>query len=385
LSESGHGEFYNPIYGDQTTYDNTDGTGLYGIWDGDNPNPSDIPAYQVDQVVFWGGYAWKNLTGNVGTSLNVLDLDPTDWQKLPYTDTDHYEKVIDEIKVDLNNGILIGRINFENQITVEFNADQYVWWMGLYDFTKSIRPNPISVMGWGLYSKVTPEQLFDSFYGISNLHVINSYCETINFKGEGLINVIMESSYFMRNYIGRGSYVTDLKMFFYSTLSDNTLLNSVIYNNILENNCGIYGNQLTNSSSINTNALISGAILNNTLTSSIIQYNTIDNGGNFQNNTLINSVIAANRLNSGSIFTNTLNGSVIEYNTLMVSEIGTITLSGQSIQFVTINKTSLTEDLSSATDIFLNTDKTIFTRLDGTKRLMYYNNSDTPTIVNVNA
>jgi hypothetical protein len=125
-----------------STYNNTDGTGLYGIWDGDNPNPSDIPAYQVDQVVFWGGYAWKNITGNVGTSLNVLDLDPTDWEKLPYSNTTYYQKVIDEIKVDLNNGILIGRTNIENQITVEFNTDQYEWWIGMYDTIKS---NPISV------------------------------------------------------------------------------------------------------------------------------------------------------------------------------------------------------------------------------------------------
>lgn len=134
LSSDGYGQFYNPVYGDQTTYNNTDGTGLYGIWDGNNPDPLEVPAYVIDQVVFWGGYAWRNVTGNVGTADDILTLS-ADWEKLPYYNSPYYTIVIDNISVDWNNGIVITRTNIENQITVEFNADQYDWWMGLFNFS----------------------------------------------------------------------------------------------------------------------------------------------------------------------------------------------------------------------------------------------------------
>jgi hypothetical protein len=471
LSESGHGEFYNPIYGDQTTYNNTDGTGLYGIWDGDNPDPLQVPAYQVDQVVFWGGYAWKNLTGNVGVADDTLNLDPTDWEKLPYSNTTYYEKVIDEIKVDLNNGILIGRTNVENQITVEFNADQYSWWMGLWDTI--LKSNPIAVMGWGLYSKVTPEQLDDEFYGISNVSVINSVCETVNFKGVSFLNVEINSSYLYDNYFGKDSqfnYNTLVNNSFlnnnkltngsditYNTLTDsyiqfNTLTdNGYIGTNILIDGSSIDVNDISTNSSIQTNALTKDCYIgNNTLTNSRIQKNkssqnsgirdnTLTNGNIddniltqnsiIENNTLTQSVINTNTLTSGStvrqntlpsssgiqfntlaisyinnnvltdstIEVNTLtntssigfmtltNNTTILFNTLISSTVESITLTNKTLGNINIAKTNLNDNLSTATDIFLNTEKKIFTRLDGTKRLLYYNTSDTPTIVNVNA
>lgn len=465
LSESGHGEFYNPIYGDQTTYNNTDGTGLYGIWDGDNPDPLQVPAYQVDQVVFWGGYAWKNLTGNVGVADDTLNLDPTDWEKLPYSNTTYYEKVIDEIKVDLNNGILIGRTNVENQITVEFNADQYSWWMG-FDY------NPVSVMGWGLYSKITPEQLDNEFYGISNVSVINSVCETVNFKGNEFLNVKMNSSYLFDNYFGKDSEFNYNTFMHNSSVNDNTLTNNsaITYNtltdgyiefNTLTNNGYIGTNTLTHgsyidvndistgsritdnrlikgniqfnilltdsridnntlaesnindntltestidintlsqNSFINENTLIQSNINNNTLTSSsTIRQNTLTSNSGIQFNTLTISYINVNVLTDSTIEVNTLtntssigfmtltNNTTILFNTLISSTFESITLTNKTLGNINITKTGLNDNLSTATDIFLNTEKKIFTRLDGTKRLLYYNTSDTPTIVNVNA
>jgi hypothetical protein len=323
LSSDGHGEFYNPVYGDQTTYTNTDGTGLYGIWDGDNPDPLEVPAYVIDQVVFWGGYAWRNVTGNVGTADDVITLS-ADWEKLPYYNSPYYELVIDAISVDWDNGIVITRTNVENQITVEFNADQYWWWMGLYNV---IQTNPISVMGWGLYSKITPEQLDDDFYGISNVKVINSVCETVNFKGEGFLNIDMDSSYLFVNYIGRNTYISELNFKFYSSFDGNTLIDTSIYNNALTN--GYITNNTFNSGNISNNALTNSYITNNTSTDgnisentltsvSYINDNTLDNFSNVYNNTLINSNISNNALDNGSgIGINTLdNGSSINNNTL---------------------------------------------------------------------
>jgi len=432
-----------------STYNNTDGTGLYGIWDGDNPDPLEVPEYTVDQVVFWGGYAWKNLTGNVGTAENVITLNSDDWEKLPYSNTTYYESVIDEVKVDWNNRIVIGRTNIENQITVEFNADQYWWWMGLYD---NVQTNPISVMGWGLYSKITPEQLDGEFYGISNLRIINSNCETVNFKGAGLLNIDMGSSFFNNNYIGKGCYVDEIIIRTFGYIQNNALTDFVyIYNNTLENG-GIQFNTLTNNTYINSNTLDNGYIQFNTLDNSYINSNTLDNSY-IQSNTLDNSSIQSNTLDNSSIQSNTLDNSSIQSNTLDNSYVNNNTLDNNSsiqsntltnnsyirintldnnsyiqsntltnISFIQINtldnnsyiqsntltdsffsfnssgtltsktlqkiyarNVTLNENISAATDIFLNVEKNIYTRLDGTKRLSYFNNSDVPTIVNVNA
>ena len=337
LSSDGHGEFYNPVYGDQTTYNNTDGTGLYGIWDGDNPDPLEVPAYTIDQVVFWGGYAWKNLTGNVGTADNIITLS-ADWEKLPYYNSPYYELVIDAISVDWDNEIVIGRTNIENQITVEFNADQYWWWLGLYNV---IQTNPISVMGWGLYSKITPEQLDNDFYGISNLRIINSNCETVNFKGAGLLNIDMDSSYLYANYIGRTTYISELNFKFYSSFEGNTLIATSIYNNTLTN--GYITNNTFNSGSISDNTLTNGYIINNTSTDGIISENTLtsvsyinnntlDDFSNVYNNTLINSNISNNALTSSYINNNTLGSSgSINDNTLTNGNINGNTLDNGGI------------------------------------------------------
>ena len=346
LSESGHGEFYNPKYGDQTTYNNTDGTGLYGIWDGDNPDEDNVPAYQVDQIVFWGGYAWRNLLGNVGSNEDALNLNTDDWEKLPYSNTTYYEKVIDEIKVDLNNGILIGRTNIENQIIVEFNADQYSWEMGLWSTNNN--SNPIAVMGWGLYSKITPEGLTDEFYGISNVKVINSLCETVNFKGTSFINVEMDTAYLNNNYFGKGSRfvrnslnhnsgiisniltnfsrIEDNVLMIGSYIQDNTLagyfnesgenyISSSIDDNVLTRNSRINSNILTGPSRIRRNELTNGSRIENNQSTG----NGIGNSSDIQNNILTNSSsIQNNTLTDGGDFTSNIlkNNSFISFNTL---------------------------------------------------------------------
>jgi hypothetical protein len=366
LSSSGWGEFYNPKYGDQTTYYNTDGTGLYGIWDGDNPDPLEVPEYTVDQVVFWGGYAWKNLTGNVGTAGNIVTLNSDDWEKLPYSNTTYYELVIDEVKIDWNNGIVIGRTNIENQITVEFNADQYWWWMGIW--SGNIQTNPISVMGWGLYSKITPEQLDDNFFGISNLHTINSNCETVNFKGVWLVNINMDSSYMQLNYIGKNSFIDSINMTIYSSISQN----------ILSNNSVIVSNTLTRYGSISGNTLIGSSILHNTLMFSNFIFNILNSNSNIGYNILNDTTINGVTLSESRVINNIFNNSTFFLG-------GSGTLSSKILQKINAKHINFSENISAATDIFRNVEKNIYTRLDGTNRLSYFNNSDTPTIVNVNA
>lgn len=352
LSESGYGEFYNPTYGDETTYLNTDGTGLYGIWDGDNPDAIDIPVYTIGQVVYWGGYAWQNLTGNVGSATSVLALNSLDWVKLPYSNTTHYQKVIDLVKVDWKNGIVIGRTNAENQITVEFNADQYVYWMDfVYDTGTSA--SPISVMGWGIYSKVTPEQFDNRFYGISNVSAINSVCQTVNFKGGSFLNMSLTNSYLYDNYLGKWCSVADNVLDSYSAIADNVLKNQssgIVYNNMSVNS-GIYGN------------IMKSGFVN------YIRYNRLENFSGINFSTLQGAYISYNYLNSSA---------------LSLSATGAIT-GFKNIAYNQIYNCFINSSLATATHVYTTYYKQIFKRQDGTIRLGYYNNSDVFTVVNVTA
>ena len=382
LATSGYGEFYNPKYGDASTYNNTDGTGLYRIWDGNNPIPANIPAYQVDDVVFWGGYAWKNLTGMVGVDIDILNLDSTNWEKLPYSNSTWYELVVDEIKVDWNFGILIERYNPENQVRVAFNANEY-YWNGLYN---AVQCSPISVMAWGLYSRYA-EGLGGDYYGIGSVEVINSYCETVSFKGIIFgYNKLFDYSFLYNNYFGKGSYV-----------KSNTLNNSsYIINNTLDSSSYIDSNTL-DSSYINSNTLDSSNIINNTLDNSTITTNTLDSS-NINSNTLDNSSITNNTLDNSSINSNTLdssniidinnldNSSAIYANSLTSSSLiftTSGTLSGVAISSIRAEGSIVTADISSATDIYGMFSKYIFKRQDGQIRMSYYDNTDTLQVVMV--
>jgi hypothetical protein len=308
--------------------------GFYGIWDGDNPE--NTPSYQEDQVVFWGGYAWKNLTGGVGFADNILTLNSDDWEKLPYTDTNHYEKVIDEIKVDLSSGILIGRTNVENQITVEFSKDYYSW-------ESPSDNNPISEMGWGLYPGYVNN---DDLYGINSVKSINSRCVTVNFKGRRFFNIDLNLSYVINNYFGRGTYFESNTLTDYSYINNNTLTNnSYIYYNTLSNSSYIDSNTLTNYSEIYGNTLItSNYIQNNTLSNNCyINNNTLSNDSYIQNNTLNeNGIIQSNTLtNNSNIQSNTLTDSDIRDNTLTNnSNIQNNTLTDRYIQSNTLTDNS---------------------------------------------
>jgi len=341
LATSGYGEFYNPKYNDQTTYNNTDGTGLYRIWDGDNPDPLDVPVYEEGDIVFWGGYAWENLLGNVGTAVTIVELNSIDWEKIPYSNTTWYEKAIDEIKVDWNNGIVVERYNPENQIRVAFNPDQYSWWVGFESINSfGIKLSPISAICWGLYSKVTPEQLDNNFYGISNIEAINSPVDLINFRGSVLVNLYCNLGYFARNYIGKNASISEINISQWGDLSNNviidnssiteiTIVSSSIAGNYVYSNSQIRSSNLIHFSNINGNILTNSyirycnltqcegfGINENTLTNGNIQNNILSNGSRIQQNILTNgSSIYLNTLDNSSIYGNILNNAYIERNT----------------------------------------------------------------------
>ena len=57
-------------------------TSIVGNVSGATANISDFvsPTYSVGDKVIWGGYSWTNVNGNVGTSVDVLNLD-AEWTK----------------------------------------------------------------------------------------------------------------------------------------------------------------------------------------------------------------------------------------------------------------------------------------------------------------
>jgi hypothetical protein len=381
LSTSGQGEFYNPRYYDISTYTQDTIYGVYGIWDGDNPGGS-IVSYQIGQVTFWGGYSWMNKTGALGSKLDILNLDLNNWDKIPYSNLDYYDKVIDEVSVDYPRDYLSVRKNVENNIEVYSSASVAV-------YNNGNQFHSISVMAWGLYSKVADVNISGSnmldydISGIHNLCVINSYCETVNFKGNYFMDSYMYgNSYFDSNYMGYGtrfrnnsmttSNISDNIFKFDTNLADNTLNFSQIRDTIL-NYGGIEQNHLSNS--FIRNNTIHGYINGNYLNASEIIGNTLTSFSAINNNSLdiisaINNIV----LNSKSIISCKLFKSSFK-------------LSGAILSFpidsITSNYSDITVISASASIIFENFPKELYRRPDGVVKIKYFNNFDTLVIADI--
>lgn len=484
LTSAGYGEFYNPRYVSYRFYDSPTGNGLYGIWDGDNPNSGSIPNYVINQVVFWGGYAWKNLSGDVGFAIDSYTLSGTDWEKLTYEDS-HYVKVIDQVQVDWIHDLIVARYNPENQVHVKFSTQ---WYADLQDV---INPDltyvsPISRVCWGLYSLNGTGPGSVSVSGINNVLSIDSALECINFKGRLFNDIECLSSSFYSNYIGYESNLVSIKNINFSSFYFNSSIDFSVVSNITSNSSILNGNVFSTNSfftecnftfaqieynecsasqisyincisddkaaSISYNTLDTSeiahciltqasAISYNTFTEGSISWNTLSQesfiancigtvGGSYiTHNTLetessidqmefdsANSYVFGNSLwNSNLQIIAFLYGAGIESNTFINSAIiNQVTADSLTItiRYCNFSNTRLEQGITwplmpsvgifeyltfdgpitlnsgnfdTATDIYLSGTKRIYTRTDGTIRLSYYTNSDTPTIVNIDA
>lgn len=329
LGSKGYGEFYNPNYYDYSTYNNTDGTELYGIWDGNNPEQS--PTYSIGQVVYWGGYAWQNTTGNVGTFNSVKELD-SNWVKLPYTNS-HYTKVVDSIEYDYKTDYIYRRTNTKNNIDVFVSLETFQW-----DYSSNY--HPIAVMAWGLYPKIS-EGIDGEIGGITDVSVSNSYVELVNFKGRSLSMFNVEKyATISDNYFGKDTYFYNITLDEWSDIQSNSLISSDFESLKLTNNSGINNNTLRGSnindctlydSNIDSNIIETGSIYRNTLVNSSISGNTFNTGyGYINENTLNNNSYIDNNNVYGYISVNTLDNSEINSNTLNSFYIQGSNLSGGS-------------------------------------------------------
>lgn len=294
LGSDGYGEFYNPNYYDINSYNNEDGTGLYGIWDGNNPDGS--PTYSLNQVAYWGGYAWRNKTGDSGYDEDAVTLNEFDWEKLPYTDS-HYTKVVDYIEYDYNTDFIFRRSNKKNDIDVFIKLETYQW-----DFGTDL--HPIAVIPWGLYPKITLG-IDDEVGGISGVHVNDAYAELVNFKGYSCADIkISRYSSIENNYLGKNCYFYNINMTDWSDIENNTITGD-IENILMTDGSGIYNNTIIggnlndcrlNNGNISNNILETGSIYGNIIDNSSISNNTFSSGyGYIASNTLYkNSTINGN-------------------------------------------------------------------------------------------
>ena len=354
---NGYGEFYNPKYLSYDTYDNRDKTGLYGIWDGENP--SSIATYSIGDVAFWGGYAWSNLSGNVGTSGDASTLSGSDWAKFQFSDIRYYTKAIDYIEYDYLSDWLVRRKDIQNNIDVITPFETY--WNAIDN------KHPIAVTQWGNntpYSAVTGNSYS---IGLSNVFINDSYFETVNFKGKFIYNLTTTYTYGYQFYFGyrtiienvifNTSWFSDITLYYDwvnesdSYFGENEMKNSYLWSislsgsnfseNII-NGSGIGYLFLTTNSQIETNQIFNGSIIGCTMDASSINNNYINTNSSIVGNILGNSQITYNQLFDSYIENNNMTASTIDYNILTNGS--AIQNNQNGILNSTISRNTLTND-----------------------------------------
>lgn len=372
LALAGHGIFYNPKYlNSQATPNNG-----YGIWQSTN-------IYSIGDDAIWGGKHWTNTSGSVGTSVDKYTLSGADWTVVPF-DSVAYNVDVDIIHYDQSHDMIIRRKDkWNNDVDGNFEVFTEFASPDGYDYG-----NPIKDFQWGN----GPEDFNTNDYwylGVQSNYVKNSYLECINFIGEYLwSNTLTQMSYIHNNTTDKTSAISSNMLNLDSGITNNTLIGSFITDNAITRS-SVYSNQLSDGSNINSNNLQNSNMGGNILvTGCYILGNNLSQG----------SVIGNNNLNSYCyIVNNTLSAqSDIANLTQIVSAITGCklnksnfrfagTVSGLEVRKVSAEYSYVGENISTATIIYGDYAKQIFSNSAGVIRLGYYNASDVFTVVNVNA
>lgn len=192
LNDVGEGKFFN------TKYDQT--VNGYRIWAGTSSS------YTTGSVVYWGGRAWSNISGvNTLASVDIFNLNLSEWTLLSYTNTLHYSISYDKIKYDRFTDKIIYR-NERGTNIVSTNAQNILYWEDLIGYS------PIKAFQWGnTYD-------FNTAKGIGSQNITNSYNENINFRG------LVQNNITMSNLSAQYNLVTSTSGF-----QENIIFNNYIY------------------------------------------------------------------------------------------------------------------------------------------------------------
>ena len=259
------------------------------------------PSYAVNDIVIWGGTHWKNLLGNIGSEVDMFNLDVTNWQKI----TTNLVVEYDTIEYDYSNDLIIARKDKRGN---EISAS----WLIKYRWDNS----GVKVFKWGDDN--------------TNLNISNQgYFESVNSLGYFNCNNLASGAYITSNNLASGAYITSNNLASGAYITSNSLadnanfrynaLNNNAYfaSNILASDASFYTNTLNNNANFNSNILTSDASFN---------YNTLANDANFNSNRLeSNTTFNHNTLESGAICESNIlkKGAYINYNTLAANAIFT--------------------------------------------------------------
>jgi hypothetical protein len=258
-------------------------------------NHFNILQYNINDTVVWGGRIWKNLTGEIGSTLDIYTLDSTNWELVPAGDgVGGYITVVDEINYNYEADAIIYRKDRFNNVVSFNNGNPPIG-------------NPIKAFQWG-----------NERY-VYNNKVIDSYFECINFGGFVSDNSLTTQSiiYNIEMLGGENSQIAYNTLHNQSSIGASIIINSSIVNNTLSTSsnaslymqCGDFSTNVFDSSYMNTVCI---------LVSSSMSANNLSSNSYLANNTLyFSSFISSNELFSSSIINNTLvTNSTIELNRL---------------------------------------------------------------------
>lgn len=210
----------------------------------------EYPSYAEGDKVIWGGRVWENLNGNVGSTENRWELNPEDWEVVPYFFTD-YNLVADIIEYDYENNSISYRKNVKHNIEVSSN-----YWERDGDI------NAIREFPWGhpdIYD-VSLENTstsglvnFDNTNSIDGLHMKNSSRFEANYWGKhNNFNKIFGDCDSDIENLSLGRYVTfsQIRLGINSTIGSGGVLYIVgndgdtMTDITMTTNCDIYGIEL---------------------------------------------------------------------------------------------------------------------------------------------
>lgn len=362
-----------------------------------------IASYGAGDKAIWGGYSWTNISGSLGASANILELDEG-WTKDPYDEV-NYNLVSDLISYDYENDLIIKRHEVESDNIVIATATDLFYFNDSWGLLYSA----ISVFMWG-----NPLEYSNTAYdyiGIGRNKVINSYFECVDFRGARIadneldgLSVIYDNtmigernniwlnklyeSYIYNNITNTGTEFYGNVLLLQSEISDCVTNNfTYFHHNELSsyskigNNFGYDGyfgkNILDNGSSVTYNTLVSGEIHDNALSRSYITTSTLKSSSHINSINMGNSYIRNANFNFSNFKDSTMVNSTVNFQL-------SGTFSSKNMSMLDFRDSQVTDNFGTASIIFGTYSKSIFMVEGGSYKLGYYNSFGSFIIQNIN-
>ena len=353
--------------------------------------------------VIWGGYSWTNVNGNVGASVDVLNLDG-EWSKNTY-DATNYNIAYDLIEYDYANDMIIRRFEKESNVDVKCSKAQYDIFVNDYGFTY----HSISVQQFGNAFN------YSSYKGQLNILCENGYNESINFSGRYQVYLTFGIGAYQSNLtFGSGAFQVYLT-FGSGAYQSNLTFGSNAYQDYLTFGGGAYQSNLTFGSNATQRNLTFGTnAFQNYLTfgggayqiyltfgsGAFQDYLTFGGGayqiyltfgiGAYQSNLTFGSGAFQDYLTfgGGASQYNLTFGSNATQRNLNFAENTQLNYNNQTInsniEYVSFRtKPKVVPNLSTATYIYNGNIKEVYQRPDNALKIRYYDNSDVLQIVDI--